>query len=804
MKGSVWLWAALAVAHAGVGAELQQTPYLRGVPYFNQYENDLEPAGSCQNTSMAMVLAHYGAPVTPDDITRRWGTERAKTVSGWQDVFNELAEEHGAPVRDTGISDGRISQARRQLASGYPVVVHGKFTSGGHLIVLLGFDGDHYYVHDPAGDWLMGHPSGRHSSYAREPLERTIANASGWVRFHSFRAVPSRPVVVGALADSAVAGETVRIATRLTVIPDDDAVILTADLSALGGPATVPLPRGADGRRALEASFTATGQGLADAVIRNAATGEVIPAGTVAVLAPEDVVIFGDETAAGWSVSAAQGEDPSVTEERAAEGRHSLAVTGEGIALAFQPDTPLPMHGFSALRLAFHPGDAAAVGDSLLAIYVNGDIRGHAVLHGHGAPPRIDPDRRGWQTVEVPMRELAWVEEPLESLHVIGHLAGTVYFDDLCLVAARPCPVAAVWERAPADTLTAGAEIEVAFQTRVTRQGSEGDPPALTADLSALGGAAAAPLRLVEPGLYELRQTLVPPADNGLREARVHVAQTIGGVTHEAVLVHRLVLLPPADHAIFSATLDWPPSYLYNCELARSTDGPDLDGGGALAVTADFFTVDLAAPAPVDPVGYRALRLAFHPGEVAPRSRAAYTLFVNGDERTAVKLMGGDDASVALDLDRREWQVVEIPLEAFGDFGGPIESIRLLGNLAGRFYLDDVRLVAHRPAAAPATAVVEGAAIPGPYALAPCYPNPFNGATTIAFQLPVVGHVDLAIHNALGQRVRRLVSVNLEAGAHRIQWDGRDATGRTAATGVYFARLETPHAAATRSLLLVR
>lgn len=42
-----------------------------------------------------------------------------------------------------------------------------------------------------------------------------------------------------------------------------------------------------------------------------------------------------------------------------------------------------------------------------------------------------------------------------------------------------------------------------------------------------------------------------------------------------------------------------------------------------VAVQADNLTMDLAPSVPVDPVGYRALRLAFHPGDASAGDRPA-------------------------------------------------------------------------------------------------------------------------------------------------------------------------------------
>jgi subtilisin family serine protease/subtilisin-like proprotein convertase family protein len=83
-------------------------------------------------------------------------------------------------------------------------------------------------------------------------------------------------------------------------------------------------------------------------------------------------------------------------------------------------------------------------------------------------------------------------------------------------------------------------------------------------------------------------------------------------------------------------------------------------------------------------------------------------------------------------------------------------------------------------------------------------PNPFNPRTTVAFDLARGGEVELAVFDLRGRLVRRLVDGELPAGAHRVRWDGRDASGRESASGVYLVRLIAPDARALQKMTLVR
>jgi hypothetical protein len=85
------------------------------------------------------------------------------------------------------------------------------------------------------------------------------------------------------------------------------------------------------------------------------------------------------------------------------------------------------------------------------------------------------------------------------------------------------------------------------------------------------------------------------------------------------------------------------------------------------------------------------------------------------------------------------------------------------------------------------------------------FPNPFNPMTTISFYLPEPATVRLNIYDIMGCLVRTLVAAEeVGAGRHEVIWNGRSASGRIAATGVYFYRLEVGEFCDTRCLTLIR
>jgi hypothetical protein len=82
-----------------------------------------------------------------------------------------------------------------------------------------------------------------------------------------------------------------------------------------------------------------------------------------------------------------------------------------------------------------------------------------------------------------------------------------------------------------------------------------------------------------------------------------------------------------------------------------------------------------------------------------------------------------------------------------------------------------------------------GAASGAGVRLLPSRPNPFRGATVVAFDLPRAEDVQVRVYDLAGREVRTLFRGRAEAGRHALDWDGRDAKGRATAAGVYFVKL---------------
>ena len=79
------------------------------------------------------------------------------------------------------------------------------------------------------------------------------------------------------------------------------------------------------------------------------------------------------------------------------------------------------------------------------------------------------------------------------------------------------------------------------------------------------------------------------------------------------------------------------------------------------------------------------------------------------------------------------------------------------------------------------------------------YPNPFNPATTIKFNIPASAFTTLTIYDLTVRVVDKLINSDLTAGPHEVKWDGTKY-----ASGVYIYRLEIGNTVQVKKMLLVK
>jgi len=94
--------------------------------------------------------------------------------------------------------------------------------------------------------------------------------------------------------------------------------------------------------------------------------------------------------------------------------------------------------------------------------------------------------------------------------------------------------------------------------------------------------------------------------------------------------------------------------------------------------------------------------------------------------------------------------------------------------------------------------------LPKVFALHANYPNPFNPYTTIVFDIPKETNITLTIYDVMGRVVKELINENIQAGTHRVLWNGTNDNGQPIPSGMYFCQLKSDDYLETMKLVLLK
>ncbi|HEX9652437.1 MAG TPA: T9SS type A sorting domain-containing protein, partial [bacterium] len=94
--------------------------------------------------------------------------------------------------------------------------------------------------------------------------------------------------------------------------------------------------------------------------------------------------------------------------------------------------------------------------------------------------------------------------------------------------------------------------------------------------------------------------------------------------------------------------------------------------------------------------------------------------------------------------------------------------------------------------------------LPTEFKLDLAFPNPFNPATTITFEVPRAERVSVTIFNITGQQVKEIVNDHFGVGRHSVTWQGEDESGRTVASGVYIYAISAGSFQQSQKILLLK
>jgi uncharacterized protein YvpB len=163
-------------------------------PYLSQLDNFENPTGACNVTSVAMCLKYFGIPQRTnarqfEDELYRYALDNNLSRHSPYDLA-KIVRDYGA--QDEFRTNASFDEVKDWLADLKPVIVHGYFTSYGHIVVLVGYDEEReqFFVHDPYGEWFStGYRtdlSGKYQRYSYRMIRETCKpDGSFWVHFVS-------------------------------------------------------------------------------------------------------------------------------------------------------------------------------------------------------------------------------------------------------------------------------------------------------------------------------------------------------------------------------------------------------------------------------------------------------------------------------------------------------------------------------------------------------------------------------------------------------------------------------------------
>lgn len=164
------------------------------VPYLSQLDNENNPHGSCNVTSVAMCLGYFGHPLRNpntgeqlEDELYRYCLDHGLSRHSPQDL-DKLITLYG--YEDDFQPNAKWGEVKNWLDAGKPCIVHGWFTRSGHIITIVGYNEKGWIVHDPYGQWYSSgydtDASGAYLTYAYDMMKEVCGTDGDlWIHYVS-------------------------------------------------------------------------------------------------------------------------------------------------------------------------------------------------------------------------------------------------------------------------------------------------------------------------------------------------------------------------------------------------------------------------------------------------------------------------------------------------------------------------------------------------------------------------------------------------------------------------------------------
>ena len=151
----------------------KESVLIDGIEYNSQRDNRHRPSGSCNVTSLQMMVQKFSKDhVTDDQLwevcnsneTKKWALEK---VGSWvsQYIKNDTLNQVHAVLAYSGnkfvnpdyhiLATSNLNEDRikKSLDNGFPVLVGVKSTTSGHIVLIIGYNKEGFIVNDPWGNW---------------------------------------------------------------------------------------------------------------------------------------------------------------------------------------------------------------------------------------------------------------------------------------------------------------------------------------------------------------------------------------------------------------------------------------------------------------------------------------------------------------------------------------------------------------------------------------------------------------------------------------------------------------------------
>jgi hypothetical protein len=99
---------------------------------------------------------------------------------------------------------------------------------------------------------------------------------------------------------------------------------------------------------------------------------------------------------------------------------------------------------------------------------------------------------------------------------------------------------------------------------------------------------------------------------------------------------------------------------------------------------------------------------------------------------------------------------------------------------------------------------IDGGVVPEVFALHQNYPNPFNPVTSLRYDLPEDGLVNITVYDMMGRIVKTLVNSSQTAGYKSIRWNATNDRNEPVSAGLYLYTIQAGEFRQTRKMVLLK